>query len=125
MGTQIDLIVGLGNPGPEYATTRHNAGFWFADLLAKENGGRFTSTRKLQGDSAEIKIAGHRIRLLKPMTYMNSSGQSVSATINYYKIPAEHVSQIRVLRGPAAAFAQGSPNGAIFVETRFGPDDAR
>jgi PTH1 family peptidyl-tRNA hydrolase len=91
MGTQIDLIVGLGNPGPEYATTRHNAGFWFADLLAKENGGRFTSTRKLQGDSAEIKIAGHRIRLLKPMTYMNSSGQSVSATINYYKIPAEHV----------------------------------
>jgi PTH1 family peptidyl-tRNA hydrolase len=91
MGTQIDLIVGLGNPGPEYATTRHNAGFWFADLLAKENGGTFTSARKLQGDSAEIKIAGHRIRLLKPMTYMNLSGQSVSATINYYKIPVEHV----------------------------------
>ncbi|HJR68768.1 MAG TPA: aminoacyl-tRNA hydrolase, partial [Gammaproteobacteria bacterium] len=91
MGTQIDLIVGLGNPGPEYATTRHNAGFWFADLLAKENGGTFTSARKLHGDSAEIKIAGHRIRLLKPMTYMNLSGQSVSATINYYKIPVEHV----------------------------------
>ncbi len=91
MGTQIDLIVGLGNPGPEYATTRHNAGFWFADLLAQEHGGTFTAARKLHGDSAEIKIAGHRIRLLKPMTYMNLSGQSVSATINYYKIPAEHV----------------------------------
>jgi PTH1 family peptidyl-tRNA hydrolase len=91
MGTQIDLIVGLGNPGPEYATTRHNAGFWFADLLAKEHGGTFTSARKLHGDSAEIKISGHRIRLLKPTTYMNLSGQSVSAAINYYKIPAEHV----------------------------------
>ena len=91
MGTQIDLIVGLGNPGPEYATTRHNAGFWFADLVAKKHGGTFTSARKLQAESAEIKIGGHRIRLLKPMTYMNLSGQSVSATINYYKIPVEHV----------------------------------
>jgi PTH1 family peptidyl-tRNA hydrolase len=91
MGTQIDLIVGLGNPGPEYATTRHNAGFWFADLLAREHGGRFTPARKLQGESAEIKISGHRIRLLKPTTYMNLSGQSVSAAINYYKIPAENV----------------------------------
>ena len=91
MGTPIDLIVGLGNPGAEYATTRHNAGFWFADLLVREHGGTFAPARKLQGESAEIKLAGHRIRLLKPMTYMNLSGQSVSATINYYKIPAEHV----------------------------------
>lgn len=91
MGTQIDLIVGLGNPGPEYATTRHNAGFWFADLLAKEHGGTFASARKLHGDTAEVKVAGHRIRLLKPTTYMNLSGQAVSATINYYKIPTEHV----------------------------------
>ena len=91
MGTQIDLIVGLGNPGAEYATTRHNAGFWFVDVLAREHGGAFTSARKLHGESTEVTIAGHRIRLLKPTTYMNLSGQSVSATINYYKIPAEHV----------------------------------
>ena len=91
MGTQIDLIVGLGNPGAEYATTRHNAGFWFVDLLAREHGGAFTSARKLHGESAEVTIASHRIRLLKPMTYMNLSGQSVSATINYYKIAPEHV----------------------------------
>src|SRR5262245_19335864 len=91
MGTQIDLIVGLGNPGAEYATTRHNAGSWFVDVLAREHGAAFTSARKLHGDSAEVAIAGHRIRLLKPMTYMNLSGQSVSATINYYKIPTEHV----------------------------------
>lgn len=91
MGTPIDLIVGLGNPGPEYEATRHNAGFWFVDLLAREHGGHFSRERKLQGETAEIKLAGHRIRLLKPMTYMNLSGQSVGAAVNYYKIPTENV----------------------------------
>ena len=91
MGTPIELIVGLGNPGPEYQTTRHNAGFWFVDLLARAHGGSFSSARKLHGESAEIRISGQRIRLLKPMTYMNLSGQAVSAAVNYYKIPIEHV----------------------------------
>ena len=91
MGTPIDLNVGLGNPGAEYEATRHHAGFWFVDLLASEHGGRFSSQRKLHGDTAEITVAGQRIRLLKPMTYMNLSGQSVGATVNYYKIPPEHV----------------------------------
>lgn len=91
MGTPIDLIVGLGNPGAEYEATRHNAGFWFVDLLASEHGGRFSSQRKLQGQAAEITIAGQRIRLLKPTTYMNLSGQAVGAAVNYYKIPTEHV----------------------------------
>ena len=91
MGTPIDLIVGLGNPGPEYEATRHNAGFWFVDLLAREHGGAFSRERKLQGEAAEIAVAGHRIRLLKPTTYMNLSGQSVGAAVNYYKIPTEHV----------------------------------
>jgi len=90
-GTPIDLIVGLGNPGAEYEATRHNAGFWFVDLLAREHGGHFTRDRKLQGDSAEVHIAGRRVRLLKPTTYMNLSGQSVAATVGYYKIPREHV----------------------------------
>lgn len=91
MGTPIDLIVGLGNPGPGYEATRHNAGFWFVDLLANEHGGRFSREKKLQGETAEIAVAGRRIRLLKPMTYMNLSGQSVAAAVNYYKIPTEHV----------------------------------
>jgi PTH1 family peptidyl-tRNA hydrolase len=91
MGTEIDLIVGLGNPDPEYLTTRHNAGFWFTDLLAREHGGHFAKERKLKGDSAEIRIAGRKIRLLKPMTYMNSSGESVQAAVSYYKIPVDHV----------------------------------
>jgi PTH1 family peptidyl-tRNA hydrolase len=91
MGTNIDLIVGLGNPGPEYAATRHNAGFRFVDLLAREHGGTFTRDRKLQGESADIEISGRRLRLLKPQTFMNLSGQSVSAAVNYYKIPIEQV----------------------------------
>ncbi len=91
MGTPLDLIVGLGNPGAEYQTTRHNAGFRFVDLLAREHGATFTRERKLQGEAAEVRIAGRRIRLLKPMTYMNLSGQSVSAAVSYYKIPTEQV----------------------------------
>lgn len=91
MGTPIDLIVGLGNPGPEYAATRHNVGFWFVDLLAREHGGAFSRERKLHGEAAEIAIGAQRIRLLKPTTYMNLSGQSVGAAVNYYKIPTERV----------------------------------
>src|SRR5262252_1667031 len=91
MGTEIDLIVGLGNPGPEYQVTRHNAGFWFVDLLAREHGGRFSHERKLKGETAEVRIAGRRVRLLKPMTQMNLSGESVQAAVSYYKIPVEHV----------------------------------
>jgi PTH1 family peptidyl-tRNA hydrolase len=91
MGTPIDLIVGLGNPGPEYEATRHNAGFWFVDLLARANGASFSRERKLQGEAAEIVLAGRRIRLLKPQTYMNLSGQSVGAAVSYYKIPTEQV----------------------------------
>jgi len=91
MGTEIDLIVGLGNPGPAYQTTRHNAGFWFADLLAREHGGKFVAERKLKGDVADVRIASRRVRLLKPMTQMNLSGESVQAAVSYYKIPAERV----------------------------------
>jgi peptidyl-tRNA hydrolase, PTH1 family len=91
MGTPIDLIVGLGNPGSEYEATRHNAGFWFVELLASAHGGRFSLERKLQGESTEVTVVGRRIRLLKPMTYMNLSGQSVGAAVNYFKIPTEHV----------------------------------
>jgi PTH1 family peptidyl-tRNA hydrolase len=91
LGTEIDLIVGLGNPGPEYQATRHNAGFWFVDVLAREHGVRFASERKLKGETAEVRIAGRRIRLLKPTTYMNVSGEAVQAAVSYYKIPTERV----------------------------------
>ena len=87
MGEPIDLIAGLGNPDPEYLATRHNAGFWLADALASENGARFSSNRKLEADCAEITLAGRRIRLIKPMTYMNESGRALAKAVAYYKIP--------------------------------------
>ncbi|HEY7672727.1 MAG TPA: aminoacyl-tRNA hydrolase [Gammaproteobacteria bacterium] len=86
MTQPIALIVGLGNPDREHLTTRHNAGFWFVDALAERHGGRFASNRKLEGDIAEVDISGHRVRLLKPTTYMNQSGNSVAKTLAYYKI---------------------------------------
>ena len=91
MGQQIDLIVGLGNPDPQYLTTRHNAGFWFVDLLAGQHGASFAAQKKLFGETAEVRIVEQRIRLLKPSTYMNESGRSVAAAVNFYKIPSEHV----------------------------------
>lgn len=91
MGQRIELIVGLGNPDPEYLTTRHNAGFWLVDLLAAEHDTRFSGDRKLEGERAEVVVAGQRIRLLKPMTYMNESGRSVAKAVNYFKIPLENM----------------------------------
>ena len=91
MRQRLDLIVGLGNPGPRYQMTRHNAGFWFADLLARSQGARFSQDKKLRGESTEATIAGRRVRLLKPLTFMNLSGQSVAAAVGFYKIEPEHV----------------------------------
>lgn len=91
MGQPIDLIAGLGNPDPEYLATRHNAGFWFVDMLAAGHGARFSANRKLEGDTAEITLAGQRVRLLKPMTWMNESGRAVGKAVAFFKIPAERV----------------------------------
>ena len=91
MGQPIELIAGLGNPGPEYLATRHNVGFWFVDALAEAHGSSFSANRKLEADTAEVTVAGHRIRLIKPMTYMNESGRALAKATSYYKIPPEHV----------------------------------
>lgn len=83
------LIVGLGNPGRDYATHRHNVGFWLVDQLAATGGARFGAEAKLHGESARIQFAGHDLRLLKPATFMNRSGQSLPAALNYWKIAPE------------------------------------
>ena len=84
--SRIRLIVGLGNIGPEYEDTRHNAGFWFADAVANDLRVRFTHERKFHGDVARAKVGSNELWLLKPSTYMNRSGQAVVALALFYKI---------------------------------------
>ena len=81
------LVVGLGNPGREYATTRHNIGFMVVDELARRHGGSWRS--KFSGEVADVRLDGARIALLKPQTYMNESGRSVAAAAKFYKVDPE------------------------------------
>jgi PTH1 family peptidyl-tRNA hydrolase len=89
-GLPLRIIAGLGNPGPEHQVTRHNAGFWFVDLLARRHNGEFRDYRKYSGETARINIAGQDILLLKPTTYMNRSGLSLRQLSDFFKIqPSE------------------------------------
>lgn len=87
----LDLIVGLGNPGGKYDKTRHNAGFWFVDRLAQRFKFRFRAEQKFHGETACFIYHDREIRLVKPMTFMNNSGLSVAAIMQYYKVPVEHI----------------------------------
>ncbi|MFZ6815911.1 aminoacyl-tRNA hydrolase [Undibacterium sp. Rencai35W] len=108
----IRLIVGLGNPGPEYEQTRHNAGFWLVDQLA---------TNGLQRDKnfnalvAKTRIAGEDVWLLEPQTFMNRSGQSVGAICRFYKITPDQVlvahDELDILPGIAKLKLGGSSGG--------------
>ena len=91
MTSKIQLIVGLGNPGSQYENTRHNAGFWFVDELARQNGGTFKIDKKYHGDICQIQFGSELVRLLKPSTFMNRSGQSVASLANFFKIPADAI----------------------------------
>jgi peptidyl-tRNA hydrolase, PTH1 family len=90
-GLPLRIIVGLGNPGPEHLVTRHNAGFWFVDLLARRHSGEFRDYRKFSGETAKINIEGQEIVLLKPTTYMNRSGLSIRQLSDFYKIKPEDI----------------------------------
>ena len=86
----LDLLVaGLGNPGREYARTRHNVGFMVCDELARRHGASFRS--KFSGDFAELRLDGRRIALLKPQTYMNESGRSIGAAVRFFKLPPDRL----------------------------------
>ncbi|MEV7532598.1 aminoacyl-tRNA hydrolase [Streptomyces hydrogenans] len=90
------LIVGLGNPGPEYAGNRHNIGFMVVDLLAERIGGKFKRAQKAQAQVVEGRLgpvgpANRRVVLAKPMSYMNLSGGPVTALRDFYKVPTAHV----------------------------------
>ena len=87
----IQLIVGLGNPGPEYEPTRHNAGFWFVDELARRCRQSFRTERRFQSEVAPCMLGGNECRLQKPMTFMNRSGQAVGALARFFRIPLQHI----------------------------------
>ncbi|MCI6402055.1 MAG: aminoacyl-tRNA hydrolase [Candidatus Fimivicinus sp.] len=84
------LIAGLGNPGPKYEYTRHNAGFLCIDLLAQQLGAKIDRI-KFKSIVADVAIEGRRCLLMKPQTFMNNSGEAVRDAANFYKIPPEHV----------------------------------
>jgi PTH1 family peptidyl-tRNA hydrolase len=91
LSSRIQLIVGLGNPGQQYEKTRHNAGFWFIDAIARAHGIALKSENKFHGEAGKGIIDGNEVWLLKPMTFMNKSGQGIAALARFYKIDAESI----------------------------------
>jgi len=85
----VRAIIGLGNPGSKYAETRHNAGFWFVEEIARQHGVQFRPEAKFHGETARITVDGADVWLLKPSTYMNRSGQSVQALARFYRFEPE------------------------------------
>ena len=87
----IKLFVGLGNPGTEYEATRHNAGFWWVDGLARDLGLHLSHDRAYHGLVARGSVKGQNVWLLEPQTYMNLSGKSVAALARFFKIAPEEI----------------------------------
>ena len=87
----IKLFVGLGNPGPEYAATRHNAGFWWIDQVARQLGVRLVPERAFHGLVARASVQGASVWLLQPQTFMNLSGKSVAALARFYKVAPQEI----------------------------------
>lgn len=111
----IQLIVGLGNPGPQYANTRHNAGAWLIEMLAKQAGVSCSEQKKFHGATARIILAAQECHLLLPTTFMNHSGQAVRALVQFYKIPPEAVlivhDELDLLPGMARIKLDGGHGG--------------
>lgn len=85
------LVVGLGNPGPEYERTRHNVGFLVADVLAERVGGRFAVHKKSGADLLQARLDGRQILIAKPRAYMNLSGRPVAALAKFFSVPVDQV----------------------------------
>lgn len=89
--SEIKLIVGLGNPGDKYADTRHNAGEWLIDRLARQFNFTLNPENKFFGKTARVVINGNEVRFLVPTTFMNLSGKAISALANFYRIKPEEI----------------------------------
>jgi peptidyl-tRNA hydrolase, PTH1 family len=126
----IRLIVGLGNPGPEYAATRHNAGFWFVDALARHARVSLVPERGYFGLAAKANLGGHSLWMLEPTTFMNLSGKSVATLARFFKIePAEILvvhDELDLMPGHAKLKLGGSPaghNGLKDIDAQLGSAD--
>ena len=126
----IKLFVGLGNPGPEYEATRHNAGFWWIDALARELKLQLTSERNWRALAARGNVHGQVLWLLEPQTFMNLSGHSVAALARFYKIaPAEILvvhDELDVAPGQAKlkfGGGHGGHNGLRDIHAQLGTPD--
>lgn len=91
MSSDIQLLVGLANPGPEYTHTRHNAGAWLVESLAKTHNVQLKPEAKFYGYTGRVSLGGTDLRLLIPTTYMNLSGKAVAAMANFYKLTPENI----------------------------------
>lgn len=87
----IRIIAGLGNPGNDYQRTRHNVGFELVDAIAQQYQGRWQAQSKYQALTCEVLVAGHRLWLIKPQTFMNLSGKSVAGFSQFFKIPCQEI----------------------------------
>lgn len=126
----IRLIVGLGNPGPSYDATRHNAGFWFVDEVAAKLGVRLAPERGYFGHAARANAGGQTLWLLEPTTYMNESGKSVAALARFFKIePGEILvahDELDLLPGQVKMKLGGSHaghNGLRDIQAQLGSAD--
>ena len=125
----IRLFVGLGNPGPDYEDTRHNAGFWWIDALARELNTTLVMDKSYHGMVARTTVQGQTVWLLKPQTFMNLSGKSVAALANFFKIPAQDIlvahDELDVSPGEAKLKLGGSHaghNGLRDIHAQLGTD---
>lgn len=114
MSAQIRLLVGLANPGSEYAKTRHNAGSWVVEELARLYNSPLKEDKKYHGYTARISVGGNDLRLLIPTTFMNLSGRSVAAMANFFQIQTEQIlvahDELDLPAG-VAKFKQGGGHG--------------
>lgn len=115
MAAELNLVVGLGNPGQKYAGTRHNIGFMVLERLAEINGLHFRQQNKLNGVVADLGLANRRLRLLMPQTFMNDSGRSIRAALDWYGFAPEQllvlVDDMDLPLGRLRLRAQGSAGG--------------
>lgn len=123
----IRLLAGLGNPGPEYEATRHNAGFWFIDEAARKLGASLVPERGYSGLVARVNRAGGPLWLLQPMTFMNLSGKSVAALARFFKIAPDEIlvahDELDLIPGHAKMKLGGSAaghNGLKDIEAQLG-----